>query len=263
MKKLLFITIGLISSSLVSSQVITPNGMFFCPKGTYTRVIYSKTISVAPFFISNEITNGEFREFYNIIRKSPNDTIYWIDYELAQKEPESGRSYIVKKTYQEILPILIDLKVWEENPSIKNQFFDNKSNDYPVIGVTLEGAKYYCIWKTDEINKVNNKKEKDLEPDFRLPFEEEWEYATTVFNSLDNANNTVLKESFNNNEVSNLGYNLSEWVVNLGTIDEPKNIYRGGSYKTQSGFDERGEISKYKFTDFIGFRIVKTKLEKE
>jgi hypothetical protein len=68
--------------------------------------------------------------------------------------------------------------VYGYNALGKTYFQDEKYNDFPVVNVTIDGAKLYCKWLEDEMKvyyKQNNIQPKPFL--VRLPFDYEWLYA--------------------------------------------------------------------------------------
>ncbi len=79
MRTIFFIVLGLLISTTSYSQKIKGldfkvKGMVFCPQGSYPNVKIQNgdsieaNISVSPFWISNEITNKEYREFIEHVK---------------------------------------------------------------------------------------------------------------------------------------------------------------------------------------------------
>jgi hypothetical protein len=68
MKTLLLFSIGLLLSQMIYSQEIAPADMVFCPQGSFktSRSINGEsttvTITVDPFWMSNEVTNRELNK---------------------------------------------------------------------------------------------------------------------------------------------------------------------------------------------------------
>jgi hypothetical protein len=64
-------------------------------------------------------------------------------------------------------------------PELANSYFrEDRYNDFPVVNVTIDGAKLFCRWLEEEIKiymKQNSLKEKPLT--IRLPYDVEWLYA--------------------------------------------------------------------------------------
>lgn len=279
MKTFIFIVLGLLISIISYSQKLKgvttpPKGMVFCPQGSYDEVKLQNgdsikvNITISPFWISNEITNNEFREFYMHLKQTPNDTIYWIDYKKMSLEskPFTRRnidSYINKISHSEILPDLIDYSVWDSNPDKKDYFTKSKYNNYPVLGVTYSGAMFYCIWRTNQENEKLKTQGYPPIQDYRIPLEPEWEWAAT-FNDKDiaekkNELHNVKKGEKNELGVYNLCGNVSEWTASTEELDDHvAQVVRGGSWKSNPGTESREILSPDKATNYIGFRIVRS-----
>jgi len=173
MKKKTLLWIGILLSQLIYSQESNPIGMRFIPSGSYESLRLFDgdstmvSISVNAFWMSNEITNSEFREFYKAVKSSPEDTIFWFDfknyaYDRSKDIREYRQKYLKFAIHSEILRSLIDTEIVKSDERLEkyeNYFFNSKFNNYPVLGVSYEGARLYCIWKTECLNVV----EKDLD----------------------------------------------------------------------------------------------------
>jgi len=73
-----------------------------------------------------------------------------------------------------------DNSLWEREmdyPSIARNDYTSHSdyNNHPVVNITKEGAKAFCIWLTKEYSKFPKRKYKNYT--FRLPKEKEWDLA--------------------------------------------------------------------------------------
>lgn len=261
--KTLLITVSLLVTISVYSQkgevwhFPKTKGMSFCQAGSFNqeRIInrdtVNKTISVQAFWISNEITNKEFREFYNSVKSNPLDTIFRFDLKTKQ---------IIKKSNADIFSEIKDDLI--NNPKLNNEnyFFNKKYDDYPVVGVTNTGAQYYCIWFTNKVNTKNKKKK--IIVNFRLPTETEWEYASNFSDGKfkDNRQKINKSKSGKKNKIGiyNMEGNVSEWTMTSEIVDN-KEVYiiRGGSWKGQKGTKLRRKMNSFDSSDDVGFRIVR------
>ncbi len=131
-----------------------------------------------------------------------NYSYYWFDYKSAAKKesqpsqinPEykgsayanrpkglRDRSQFIKK---EVINIYPDVNTWifdysySYNEDLTKNYFKSPAYDnYPVVGVTWKQARAFCHWRTQMLNGYLEGQGAASMPDFRLPFESEWEYA--------------------------------------------------------------------------------------
>ena len=111
-------------------------------------------IEIDQFYICNhEVTNLEYREFINSLRK------------------DSG------ELYRKFLP---DSMIWNNSLSYGQEYIEwyfrhPAYNNYPVVGVTHGQAEAYCVWLTK--NYMSNEKRKFKNIVFKLPTANQWTYA--------------------------------------------------------------------------------------
>ena len=109
------------------------------------------------------------------------NNIHWLEYLYFLLEDSTTEQYLYN---------LPDTTIWE-----KEFYRENKGTYvydyhylrhpgfryYPVVGITYEQAQNYCIWRANMVNdglkKQNKNKDYEIIVHYRLPTEEEWEYA--------------------------------------------------------------------------------------
>jgi formylglycine-generating enzyme len=108
-----------------------------------------------------------------------------IDYDAMARSSQPGgntvRSSFIKKEKVFAYP---DTTVWMKmfsysyNEPITHQYFWHPSFDnYPVVGVNWHQANAFNIWRTRYWRGYRDKKKMYLEGNFKLPSEEQWEWA--------------------------------------------------------------------------------------
>lgn len=152
-----------------------PVGMVLIPSGSYTmgqadedvmsaRVTMNKRVTIVPFYMDDtEVTNHEYRQFVNAM--------------LSDSVSVLGEEFIMTSLYP-------DSSVWKKDFTYHNgdqmteYYFANPAFDeYPVVGVSWDAAKYFCEWRTKAFNDYRTENDLFASPRFRLPSEAEWEWA--------------------------------------------------------------------------------------
>lgn len=134
----------------------------YVPMGS--DIFYGDTISLNAFGISvNEVTNKQYHVFLNDLIIQDNITDYL-------------------KAVPDTIKWKIDGRVYFE-PMVQMYFWHPAYSEYPVVNVSREAAKMYCVWLTKAVNEKikNDNSKEDPESlyinDLRLPSETEWMMA--------------------------------------------------------------------------------------
>ena len=82
------------------------------------------------------------------------------------------------KIYPDTLAWSHDYTYSFNDPYTKNYFWHEAYDDYPVVGITWKQANAFAHWRTKIMNSFLKKAKQPTLPDFRLPTESEFEYAS-------------------------------------------------------------------------------------
>lgn len=205
-------------------------GAAYVPTGSY-KDASGQIISVQAFFITNQVSNKEYRAFTDYVAAHPDSALYYIDIKKPAALPAEGEKpgktrYVHKLPFRQIQSLLIDsLALAKQFPEgsesytmHKNYFTDKKFENYPVVGVPYEAAKYYCIWKTTQENNNLKKTGKNLINDFRVPTREEFEYAQSLSQQTATASGEIAETNSGAPDklgTHNLRSNVDEWTSSM------------------------------------------------
>lgn len=241
---------------LLFGQGKAPKNMVLIPKGTYKTqsADSSQMLTIAAFWMSNEITNKDFRKFVSWLEKHPNDSltlVNWQQYKQSKNLRNSSQSYSNAQVLEKL-----SCKTFTPYGNFFTDICKKQLRQfakYPVVDVSFSDANFYCAWKT----QMDQQKSKTPVMAYRLPYETEWEYA--ISNGLKehkqpNSLLPVMSGKPNNYNVYDGGGNVSEWVIDA----HYKALVKGGSWKRKMALKEHVSLNPDSLSNDIGFRIVQS-----
>jgi formylglycine-generating enzyme required for sulfatase activity len=207
-------------------------------------------VSIDAFYMSNEVTNKEYRAFVNDLKQHPNDTLFVIEWRLLQSG--SNKPAISKYTYSELREGAIDTTVCDK----ANYFTNSQYDDFPVVGVTRQNAMFYCAWLTQKENQKKKEAGKPYATDYRLPTEFEWIAANNGVNKGIPEAQLSKSVSGTANELGlyNLCGNVREWTFTKTPTG--KSVVMGNSWNAPDETNSRSELPDSHCDCYTGFRIV-------
>ena len=254
----------------------------FIAKSRINDSTSSITISQDAYYISNEITNKEYREFTDWAKNNPDEILTKPKEIIVKRNAEPGKTKVWTipywETMSDLLPTLIDSNaMYKIDKRFKNYFTDEKYNDYPVVGISRNAAEYYCVWLTNLERETivlhkgqttsNGMRIKEktfimVGPSYgyyRIPLLMEWEYvAKQPYRKARANDNKLYKVSEGNSNrwgISHMHDNVSEWVTDPG---DSLAKYMGDNWLTKDKTFYKSALPPDSSKGFIGFRIART-----
>ncbi|MCW3786524.1 formylglycine-generating enzyme family protein [Plebeiibacterium sediminum] len=274
MKTLLFIFIGLLLILNLSAQnkkpkEIKPKNMVFIPQGNYVDTFNpnNDTVSIYAFWISNEVTNAEYKEFLDYAETHPNEELSWVNlkhlksikYRNLSTSSIDRKEFTESIKYSEIFELLIDLT----KQPYGDYFTNKKYSKYPVVGVSQKAATWYCAWKTELEAREHKEKGKPLYFGYRLPTESEWIYLTSQIQTINNDDNKKEIMPSKKGKIEVLGVrhlldNVAEWTsTGSNNEDYQLKVVKGGSWTNNQGIYDKKLYTENTTKKDVGFRIVR------
>ncbi len=119
----------------------------------------------------------EMRDYKRRIQNSDKSETFFEDPELRSDRSKFVKTYAIN-VYPDTLAWISDFTYSYNDPMAKMYFWHPGFDDYPVVGVTWEQAKAFCVWRTMYHNNyLATEKGGAFVQNYRLPTEYEWEYA--------------------------------------------------------------------------------------
>ena len=99
----------------------------------------------------------------------------------SSRDDDSPESYITENEiniFPDTLTWMHDYAYSFNKPYSENYFWHVAYDDYPVVGVNWHQAVAFTKWRTKMMNEFLRSHNEPTLPEFRLPTETEWEYAS-------------------------------------------------------------------------------------
>jgi len=254
----------------------------FVSKSTINDSTKNVNISLDAFYISNEITNKEYREFTDWAKNNPEEILSKPKEIIFKKNPEPGKTKVWTipdwRKMSDLLPKLIDSNaLYKLDKRFRNYFTDEKYNDYPVVGVSKNAAKYYCAWLIGLEYKTIVLRKGQISPNgmqvqskyilmtgpgygyYRIPLQIEWEYVSKQPYQRkfinDHELHKVTEGIPNRWGILHLQDNVSEWI---SIPDDTLAVCQGDNWLTKENSPSILRLPPDSSKGYIGFRIART-----
>lgn len=155
-------------------RMIAPFNMVLVPGGSFimgevdddiaAQITPNRQVTVSHYFMdATEITNNQYRQLINTMLKEPPDTI--------------DENFVMTKLYPDTNAWRNDFSHYMADSRLEYYYDHPAFDDYPVVGISWEAAKYFAAWRSAYLNKYREQKGLPPYPRFSLPSAAQWEYA--------------------------------------------------------------------------------------
>jgi len=258
------------------------------PGGTYKFSVTEKMVAVPDlYFCKYPVTNKRYRRFISFLEGKESKLLEKLSLELyAEKLLKFSESI---KGYEGYLGK--DHEKWQD--LLRSKYDDDerfKGDDQPVVGVSWYAARAYCFWLSCLETVINQGRKiedvKQVADIYRLPMEEEWEWAaggepdgsireypwpeekgqpnSNLANYEGNVNATTpvgrYPEGATPQGLMDMAGNVWEWAGNLYRRGEIWPAVRGGSWLDVNHYlrcSARNSLLPGGGIIVIGFRVVR------
>lgn len=176
-------------------EMTTPYNMVLVPGGSFMMgpvdqdmvegVNTSKRKSVSSFYMDQtETTNNQYRQFINEMLDQAANAADGSAGEV--EDEEEATENLLEAIDEEFVRTQLypDSNVWRNDfthhmaDTRVDYYYEHPAfDDYPVVGISWEAARFYANWRSQYLNEYREKKGLAPYPNFSLPSAAQWEYA--------------------------------------------------------------------------------------
>lgn len=177
MKKRSILALTIIFSviSLYSQNEFNQKSLHLFPEGELGDSS-NITVNFRPFYLSAQVTNVEFREFWDFVEANPDNQLKWVEMPKLSDDNSKPQPTIKKIKYSELVKIPFNQENWPND----NYFYSEEYNDSPALGVPNDLKFYFCVWLTDRLHTNSSDSEVSYSSNYYLPSEYQLEYASKI-----------------------------------------------------------------------------------
>jgi len=245
------------------------------PGGTIKYSVTKKTEKVPDlYFTKYPVTNKQYRRFIDYLSAGESQE------DIPFEQFAHSLLAFAKKTEGFVKYLGTDPKKWAG--TLRSRLDGDKrfnGDEHPVVGVTWFAAQAYCLWLS-EIQRAKSKEQKE-NMEFRLPAEEEWEWAAsggtreypwgkdtpdeTLANFGEKVGHTTPVGAYpagaTPEGLMDMAGNVWEWMENRYQEDEAWRALRGGSWLDTPVYLRCAARDDWDpdhgWSDYVGFRVVR------